>query len=191
MYLFVFHPYMLPTGIGRLKFEDTYTEAMRFFDELKSIRGKEKPGFRCCGLNTKHLCGCVITKLKSVWKQYGKTDEYKVRDACNELRDRLNTKLNMTIVKEDKSKFVLFHGCLLASQLEELNDQEMKWEVIGMVWVELLAYAAAKCKANYHCQQLRRGGEFLTHVWLLMAHYGLTDHFQIPHAPSITELIVT
>ncbi|KAK3220560.1 hypothetical protein Dsin_014530 [Dipteronia sinensis] len=54
-----------------------------------------------------------------------------------------------------------------------------KWDTIGCAWLEMLAYAASRCKANEHAQQLRRGGEFLTHVWLLLAHFGLTDHVRI------------
>ncbi|KAI9159956.1 hypothetical protein LWI28_004688 [Acer negundo] len=41
------------------------------------------------------------------------------------------------------------------------------------------ALATSRCKANEHAQQLRRGGEFLTHVWLLLAHFGLTGHVRI------------
>ncbi|KAK2651387.1 hypothetical protein Ddye_011243 [Dipteronia dyeriana] len=53
---------------------------------------------------------------------------------------------------------------------------------MGYDWLRLvgmLAYAASRCKANEHTQQLRRGGEFRTHVWLLLAHFGLTDHIRI------------
>ncbi|KAK3220558.1 hypothetical protein Dsin_014528 [Dipteronia sinensis] len=53
---------------------------------------------------------------------------------------------------------------------------------MGYDWLRLvgmLAYAASRCKANEHAQQLRRGGGFLTHVWLLLAHFGLTDHVRI------------
>ncbi|KAI4312822.1 hypothetical protein MLD38_037613 [Melastoma candidum] len=188
VYLLVIHPNMLPVGIGRLKFEEAYTEAMRFFDDQKSIRDKEKTKNGKLKAALKQLCSCMIMKLKSMWGQKRKTDESKVGEACEKLRNNVNTKLNMTIVKEDKSKFVLFHGCLLASQLQQIGD-ERRWEIIGWLWLEMLTYAAVKCQGKYHCQQLRQGGELLTHVWLLMAHFGMTDHFQIPHAPSITELI--
>ncbi|GAY51978.1 DUF4220 domain-containing protein [Citrus sinensis] len=52
-----------------------------------------------------------------------------------------------------------------------------KWNELGGTWLKILAFAARKSKGNQHGQQLRRGGELLTHVWLLMAHFGLTDHF--------------
>ncbi|KDO73302.1 hypothetical protein CISIN_1g005801mg [Citrus sinensis] len=54
-----------------------------------------------------------------------------------------------------------------------------KWNKLGCTWLKILAFAASKSKGSQHGQQLRRGGEFLTHVWLLMAHFGMTDHFQI------------
>ena len=41
--------------------------------------------------------------------------------------------------------------------------------LVSNVWVEILC----------HAQQLGRGGELLTHVWLLMAHLGITEQFQI------------
>ncbi|KAJ4717790.1 DUF594 family protein [Melia azedarach] len=63
-----------------------------------------------------------------------------------------------------------------------------KWNKLGCTWLEIVAYTASKCKGSQHGQQLRHGGEFLTHVWLLMAHFGLTDHFQISE-PHITRLI--
>ncbi|KAK3220398.1 hypothetical protein Dsin_014368 [Dipteronia sinensis] len=56
---------------------------------------------------------------------------------------------------------------------------EDKWEVIKNQWMEMLGYAARKCKGNEHAQQLRRGGELLSHVWLLLCHFGLTDHYMI------------
>ncbi|KAF8017326.1 hypothetical protein BT93_H2495 [Corymbia citriodora subsp. variegata] len=109
--------------------------------------------------------------------------------ACNELWNLVKTELNSTVSKGDRSKYVLFHGCQLASQLDKIKEPK-KWEIISEVWVEMLCQAASKCKASYHAQQLRRGGELLTHVWLMMAHFGLTDHFQIPATPAIAKLIM-
>lgn len=87
-------------------------------------------------------------------------------------------------VKGDRSKSVLFDACRLAKALQLLEDEEnqdngKKWEMMSQVWVEMLSYAANHCGWSNHAHQLRRGGELLTHVWLLMAHLGLTEKFQI------------
>ena len=80
-------------------------------------------------------------------------------------------------VKGDRNKSVLFNACRVAKYLEEKRYQ--KWEIISRVWVEMLVYAASECRSDQHAQQLAQGGEFLTHVWLLLAHLGLSEHFQI------------
>ncbi|KAI9162383.1 hypothetical protein LWI28_026758 [Acer negundo] len=66
----------------------------------------------------------------------------------------------------------------------------MRMQKIGSKWYEMLVQAANNCRGDEHAQQLRRGGKFLTHVWLLMAYFGLTDHsakFREP--PPIARLI--
>lgn len=59
---------------------------------------------------------------------------------------------------------------ILALKLGSLG--EMKWKVISRVWVEMLSYAAGHIKGEAHVQVLSKGGELLTFVWLLMAHFG-------------------
>ncbi|KAL6226453.1 hypothetical protein ACLB2K_000415 [Fragaria x ananassa] len=80
-------------------------------------------------------------------------------------------------------KSVLSEGCRLARHLQLLDTEngwnsEEKWKMITQVWVELLCYAASECGWEHHAQQLRRGGELLTHICLLMAHLGLSE--QLP-----------
>ncbi|XVE48768.1 hypothetical protein DITRI_Ditri01bG0029000 [Diplodiscus trichospermus] len=70
-------------------------------------------------------------------------------------------------------------GSLFAQKLqrlvtEERWDHEEKWEMISKAWMELMIHAASHCSWKEHAQQLRHGGELLTHVALLMAHLGLT-----------------
>ena len=65
----------------------------------------------------------------------------------------------------------------LANQLLQLGP-EKRWEMINEVWIEMLAYAAAHCPWKEHTQQLRRGGELLTHVCFLMLHLGLSEQYE-------------
>ncbi|THG22295.1 hypothetical protein TEA_009428 [Camellia sinensis var. sinensis] len=65
-----------------------------------------------------------------------------------------------------------FNGEKLARSLDEKGNN--KWEIMSNMWVEMLCYAASCCSVEQHVQELRRGGQFLTHVWLLLKHWGAT-----------------
>lgn len=185
LYILVMYPVMLPTGIGRIKFQETYVEAMKFFNEFHETNRADVQDYMKYVMKCAGFCTSAWQYIKKKKKR-----KFDITSACNQLREQVKTKLNLTVAKGDRSKYVLFHGCRLASKLDKIESQEEKWEIISEVWVEMLIYAATKCKGSYHAQQLRRGGELLTHVWLMTAHFGLTDHFQIPHAPAIAELIM-
>ncbi|KAL9375687.1 hypothetical protein Peur_032566 [Populus x canadensis] len=75
------------------------------------------------------------------------------------------------------SKSVLRGVERLARQLLLLGP-EKRWRMIKEVWVEMVAYAAAHCPWKEHTQQLRRGGELLTHVSLLGLHLGLSEQYE-------------
>ncbi|KAK1577278.1 hypothetical protein Q3G72_020378 [Acer saccharum] len=47
------------------------------------------------------------------------------------------------------------------------------WDMISEVWLEMLAYAAQNCDWKEHAQHLRKGGELLTHVSVLMVNFRL------------------
>ncbi|KAK3410747.1 hypothetical protein EUGRSUZ_J02781 [Eucalyptus grandis] len=174
VYLLVMYPFLLPIGVGRIKFRDTYLEARNFIIEAEAIKKNEQSKAESGGVKAQP------EKSKS-----------KIHQACEALHECVDPQVAPIVAEGDKSKFALYHGRRLMWQLDkEIPDEEKKWHPISRVWVEILAYAAVKCKGLHHAQQLRQGGEFLTHVWLLMAHFGLTDHFQIPEAPAIAELLV-
>ena len=99
----------------------------------------------------------------------------KKRDSCEKILAGVDTRVRPVHVKLDQSKYVLFDACILAKELQKLGPDEC-WKVISKVWVELLSYAASRSRANAHVQQLSKGGELLTFVWLLMAHFGLKEH---------------
>ncbi|KAM0873415.1 hypothetical protein ACQ4PT_038076 [Festuca glaucescens] len=81
-------------------------------------------------------------------------------------------------LKGSQCKSVLFDAVILAKVLRDIGhggSQTLMWEVVSKVWVQMLTYAAGKCKGSTHVQQLSRGGELITMVWFLMAHMGLSD----------------
>lgn len=90
-------------------------------------------------------------------------------------------------VKGDKTKSVLFDASVLAKELQELEVGK-KWKLVSQVWVELLSYAAFHCGPRTHAQQVSEGGELITFVWLLMAHFGLVEQFEDNKLDTRTEI---
>ncbi|XP_031247362.1 uncharacterized protein LOC116105068 [Pistacia vera] len=89
----------------------------------------------------------------------------------------------------DNKKGVLRDAYSFMKRMNEPDQKIKLWDEIGCSWLELLAYAARKCKGSLHAQNLRFGGELLTHVWLLMAQFGLTEHFQTSEKLHIARLV--
>uniref|UniRef100_A0A7N2LM31 DUF4220 domain-containing protein n=1 Tax=Quercus lobata TaxID=97700 RepID=A0A7N2LM31_QUELO len=108
---------------------------------------------------------------------------------------RGGSKSNFLIVKACKLAFAIKNPPKEDSGNKTNEDQESEtkkrehWDMIANVWLEMLGHAAGLCEATNHARQLSKGGELLTHVWLLMAHLGLTDHFQIERSPSIVAAV--
>ncbi|XP_052192800.1 uncharacterized protein LOC127801592 [Diospyros lotus] len=84
-------------------------------------------------------------------------------DQCEGLKEIPQERCKSITVKRSKD---------LASALMQKPNNE-GWEIMSSMWVEMLCYAAKECKLKYHAQELRHGGEFLTHVWLLLMHFGI------------------
>ncbi|CAN6374623.1 unnamed protein product [Urochloa humidicola] len=88
-----------------------------------------------------------------------------------------STSVRPEVVKGGRSKSVLFHASIIAKELRKIHEDVM-WEMVAREWMEMLTYAAGKCKGTTHVHQLARGGELITMVWLLMAHMGIGNIYQ-------------
>ncbi|CAD6253015.1 unnamed protein product [Miscanthus lutarioriparius] len=67
---------------------------------------------------------------------------------------------------------VLPLACVLAQDLISIQDEAGLWELISEVWLEKFFYMAPRCGAAFHYEHLSTGGEFITHVLLLMRFIG-------------------
>lgn len=110
------------------------------------------------------------------------------KQACMRILE-VNTDVRPVAVKGDRSKSVLFDACILAKELDN-KFKEKKWKLMSEVWVELLSYAASHCRPNSHAQLVSKGGELVSFVWLLMAHFGIGEQFQINEGHARAKLIV-
>ncbi|KAK8633825.1 hypothetical protein V6N13_014660 [Hibiscus sabdariffa] len=190
-HLLVAYPFLLPIGIGLIRFRDTKAETERFFKERLTLsRIQEENRIRCnktllqasdSEFEEQEEENNTSTYWKSLLRAMKFKEEpmmYRMITACYMLLKE-NIDVLPGKVKGDSSKSVLFDACRLASALNGVTDKKVRWDMIRDVWLELLTYAASHSRGSQHCQQLRRGGELLTHVWLLMAHFGMSEQFQI------------
>eukprot|EP00250_Pteridium_aquilinum_P011832 c20337_g1_i1 orf=168-2522(+) len=67
--------------------------------------------------------------------------------------------------------FNLTSGMKAASLLQALPS-DVRWRLIVHVWVDILVCAASANKPIEQLAQLTLGGEFLTHLWVLLGHMG-------------------
>ncbi|KAL6861246.1 hypothetical protein ACP4OV_016946 [Aristida adscensionis] len=56
----------------------------------------------------------------------------------------------------------------VASDLLQIEEEGGRWELITAVWLEMLCYTAHNCGAAFHAKHLTTGGEFVTHVKMLL-----------------------
>ncbi|KAJ0007947.1 hypothetical protein Pint_29113 [Pistacia integerrima] len=84
-----------------------------------------------------------------------------------------------TYVDRDVFKSFLYDACSVASVINGIAEKKLKWEMVRDVWLEKLTYAASEGRGSVHASHLRRGGELLTHIWLLMANFGISEQFEI------------
>ncbi|XP_030473416.2 uncharacterized protein LOC115691022 [Syzygium oleosum] len=180
LYLLFMCPSMLPAKMGKtVRFRDIYKKPNKRFEPSRGHNRRERKPDIWAEQRIAEALKALLDQMKNSATRDELLDRMKMLDTWS-----------WKVSTEDQFNSVLTRGCRLAFELERV-PRGRKWSVISEVWVEMLMYAANKSKARDHAHLMQRGGELITHVWLLMAHYGLTYHFQIPHdEAAIAEIIV-
>jgi hypothetical protein len=60
----------------------------------------------------------------------------------------------------------------VAKELMTMDDEASRWDLILEVWLEMLFYIAPRCGGAFRYEHLIIGGEFISHVLLLMHNLG-------------------
>lgn len=66
---------------------------------------------------------------------------------------------------------VVPRACTIADELNGMPRDD-RWDLIAEVWLEMLFYIAPRCGGAFHAKHLSTGGEFVTHVLMLMRLLG-------------------
>lgn len=111
------------------------------------------------GSNFWHTCEHVIKFFKEMGLSLNarNIEEIIEKEACQLIPREMST----------ERPYLLLTACSLA---EVLKVHDKKWRAIGLVWVQILSFAADNCTTASHVTQLANGGEFLSLVWILLLH---------------------
>jgi len=65
-------------------------------------------------------------------------------------------------------------GARLARRLiDEIPETKFRWKVLSDFWAEMMLYVSPSDDARAHLEALAKGGEFITHIWVLLTHAGV------------------
>uniref|UniRef100_A0ACD6AER4 Uncharacterized protein n=1 Tax=Avena sativa TaxID=4498 RepID=A0ACD6AER4_AVESA len=90
-------------------------------------------------------------------------------------------------LSERSGNKVLQRGAELGRRLVEayVEDEAAAWRFLADFWSEMVLFVAPSKNVKGHVEAMGRGGEFVTLVWALLLHAGVTDRDGTPHGSSI------
>ncbi|XBI59956.1 hypothetical protein VPH35_040931 [Triticum aestivum] len=163
-------------------------------DLVDEYFGHMEPTYSC-----KEITKLVLGYVRSGWKDYivdsesyRRFNDNRAERVCSQrptansrkssrLKKHHGTKMGFTQKVVEKCKegsipndsFVRDAWLLVVSFQGHVGDKTRMWEVIQGVWVEMLCFSAGRCRGYLHAEALGTGVEYLSYVWVLLAHTGM------------------
>jgi hypothetical protein len=174
-YLVAFHPELLPDN--REKAEDV-------FEEMK----KEMKRMLTCRV---YFLSSKSARVEKLMAAAAATTQRDIEVETSGHSDQQDNNNNNKVTTEagagaagqqqqsdgSSSSKVVLDGARLGKFLVEQADPETAWKVLADVWTELIVYAAPSNdeeRVKGHEEVLVQGGEFITVLWALTTHIGVT-----------------
>ncbi|KAK3432860.1 hypothetical protein EUGRSUZ_D00365 [Eucalyptus grandis] len=76
--------------------------------------------------------------------------------------------------KDIDDKTIIGQGAKLGREPKGAAHNKQIWKDLANFWTEMVLYVAPSNDAEAHAKYLATGGEFLTHVWVLVSQAGIT-----------------
>jgi hypothetical protein len=64
------------------------------------------------------------------------------------------------------------------------RDPKVRWKVLAEVWADILVHTAPSWNAAAHKKCLATGGEFITHIWVILSHCNIQSSKRWPRQES-------
>ncbi|CAO2142521.1 unnamed protein product [Urochloa humidicola] len=175
MYL-VFKCDVMLTSISRLAHKEAHGQLIKFISSCH----RQYPQVN---LDEKEAVKVVFEAMKESYLQQGskpgvahqdkKNDEELAnKDATATTTTSSRTQELLRSTEEALYSPLLPRAHAVVQELMSINDEAACWDLISEVWLEMLFYTAPRCGAAFHYEHLSTGGEFITHVLLLMRNLG-------------------
>ncbi|KAF8031154.1 hypothetical protein BT93_D0376 [Corymbia citriodora subsp. variegata] len=90
---------------------------------------------------------------------------------------QLGRQLESGVADEDGigKETIVGRGARLGRYLvDKVATEAQIWKVLADYWAEMMLYVAPSNDTAAHAKYLTTGGEFVTHVWVLVSHVGIT-----------------
>ncbi|KAF8031006.1 hypothetical protein BT93_D0253 [Corymbia citriodora subsp. variegata] len=109
---------------------------------------------------SEYIFGCVVNEARALF------------EGSSILMDERIQKLKV-LDDEKNGRTIVGRGARLGRQLLiEAADEEHVWAILADFWAEMMLYVTPSNDAWAHAKYLSTGGEFVTHVWVLLSHAG-------------------
>ncbi|KAL6908241.1 hypothetical protein ACP4OV_002411 [Aristida adscensionis] len=94
-----------------------------------------------------------------------------LQDRYNRLTEDAYSIRDKEAIKQNGN--LLEQGAVLGWDLIKLENKELRWKILAGVWADLIVHMAPSWNSTAHLRRLESGGEFATHIWALLSHFGV------------------
>ncbi|XP_056175744.1 uncharacterized protein LOC115663033 [Syzygium oleosum] len=139
---------------------DVATELSQYLAYLVAFAPRLLPGHPC---RTEYIFGRAVSEAREL-----------VGGSLVSMEERIQ-KLKKVIDNEQYQETSVGRGARLGMQLVNVVAGEGQiWKVLADFWADMLLYVAPSNDTAAHGKYLTTGGEFVTHIWVLVSHAGIT-----------------